>query len=576
MRRRSVALTRTRGTAGAFVMHPARMTISGEPIVTPRMTGRTQTFGSTSTRPSETTLARPAMPTRRRDRPLCRLATPLALVSLMPARHGDARISCDGRLRISPDPGLLIGVRFACGTPDRQRSEVGDPRSGNNARSRGERGATRGSAGARRAVARCSATARRHRWVSHVAADQRCGRLSDVDAAVDVAVAPDGRHAYVVGFLSETVVAFCRDGRTGRLRQQHGRGFCASARARPGCVVARALRHPAAVSVSRDGRTVYVTENDDGVAVFARERRSGALTQLGGPAGCVEPTPVDGCTPVRGLLGGRTTVAPDDRHVYVASASFDSEAVITLRRSPVHRALTQLDGLNGCVSRLAMFACRRGRGLLNAAAVGVAPDGSSAYAPSRNGSVAIFARSSDGVLSQPGDPNGCITVTLPPRLCTRARALQGANDVVVSPDGRHVYVASMHRGVAIFRRDIATGGLAQLPGRSACVSTPGTAACLPAKGVNPTASKCGSRRAATGSLCTSRRMAVASPCFDAHHAQVRCVRSLPAADASRGRRSSRPASSGGLGAPTFVALTASPRWLSRLTDATHTRHQAIR
>ena len=54
--------------------------------------------------------------------------------------------------------------------------------------------------------------------------------------------------------------------------------------------------------------------------------------------------------------------------------------------------------------------------------------------------------------------------------CDRARALEIAYDIVVSPDGRNVYVASFGtHSVAAFRRDASTGRLRQLPGRRRCV-----------------------------------------------------------------------------------------------------------
>jgi DNA-binding beta-propeller fold protein YncE len=316
---------------------------------------------------------------------------------------------------------------------------------------------------------------------------QGCARLRDIAEVADLAISPDGRNVYVAGSLSDTVVALARDARTGRLVQLRGRGACVSARRRSGCATARALRDPGAIAISHDGQNVYVTENDDGVAVFARDLESGALSQLPGAAGCVEPIPRDGCAVAPGVRGGRAVVGPDDRQVYVASAAYDSEAVVTLTRSPRTGALAPLPGSDGCASQLGGEACRRARGLGNAAAVAFSPDGAWAYVPSRTrGSVAIFARgSADGVLRQAADPLGCVSAALPVRFCGRARALEGANDAVVSPDGRHVYVAAFERGVAAFARDLATGQLTQLPGRDGCVSTPATTACQAGRGIVP-------------------------------------------------------------------------------------------
>jgi 6-phosphogluconolactonase (cycloisomerase 2 family) len=53
----------------------------------------------------------------------------------------------------------------------------------------------------------------------------------------------------------------------------------------------------------------------------------------------------------------------------------------------------------------------------------------------------------------------------------------------VSPDGRHLYVVGFARGVAVFGRDLATGAIAQLPGRAGCVSTPASTACRTARAI---------------------------------------------------------------------------------------------
>jgi DNA-binding beta-propeller fold protein YncE len=315
---------------------------------------------------------------------------------------------------------------------------------------------------------------------------QGCAQLRNVLAVADLAVSPDGRHVYVAASQSDTVVVLARAARTGRLVQIQGRGGCVSARPRVGCTTARALRDPSAVAISHDGHNVYVTEDDVGVAVFARDPRTGRLTQLPGPAGCVAPGPRFGCTLARALRGGRATVAPDDRQVYVASASYDTESVVILSRSPGNGALMQLSGFDGCTNRSGLRGCRRGRGLADAATVAYSPDGASVYVPSRSGSVAIFGRrTGDGALAQPADPMGCVSGALPVQFCGRVRAIGGANDTVVSPDGRHVYVAAFTRGVAAFERDLASGWLTQLPGSDGCVSTPASTVCGRARGIVP-------------------------------------------------------------------------------------------
>ena len=60
--------------------------------------------------------------------------------------------------------------------------------------------------------------------------------------------------------------------------------------------------------------------------------------------------------------------------------------------------------------------------------------------------------------------------------CTRSNGMQGANDVVVSPDGRNVYAVSGfedYGALLSFRRDPQTGELKQLPGNRGCISSDG-------------------------------------------------------------------------------------------------------
>jgi 6-phosphogluconolactonase (cycloisomerase 2 family) len=111
------------------------------------------------------------------------------------------------------------------------------------------------------------------------------------------------------------------------------------------------------------------------------------------------------------------------------------------------------------------------------------PSGRTLYVTSagRTSGVAIFARDpATGGLTQLPGTDGCLSDGLPG--CGRARGITSADEVVVAPDGRHVYIAardgrrigSERGGIAVFERDPATGALRQLPGRRGCSSTTGT------------------------------------------------------------------------------------------------------
>lgn len=63
-------------------------------------------------------------------------------------------------------------------------------------------------------------------------------------------------------------------------------------------------------------------------------------------------------------------------------------------------------------------------------------------------------RAEPGVLTQPGELGGCISLDGSSGLCTDGEAIAGTTSVAVSPDGKHVYVASYDgSAVAVLTRE---------------------------------------------------------------------------------------------------------------------------
>jgi DNA-binding beta-propeller fold protein YncE len=299
-----------------------------------------------------------------------------------------------------------------------------------------------------------------------------CEDGTGLHGASSLTVSPDGRSVYVASFVSGAVSVFDRDPTTGVLRQKAGEAGCISEVADDGCKVGAGLDDAEGVTVSPDGRSVYVaSQNSNAVAVFERDPNTGALTQLSGKAACIAERATEGCEGGVGLAGAAVvTVSPDGENVYVASST--SDAVAVFKRSQSTGALTQLSGKAACTAEELGEGCEDGAGLDNAEGVTVSPDGRSVYVASLfSGAVAVFERDpSTGALTQKREKDGCISETGNDG-CHGGAGLGGASDVTVSPDGRSVYVASSSsNAVAVFERDLNTGVLTQKFGMAGCTA----------------------------------------------------------------------------------------------------------
>jgi len=261
--------------------------------------------------------------------------------------------------------------------------------------------------------------------------------------------------------------------------QRPGAQGCINHDGSDGCADADLLTGAFSVVVSGDGRHAYVALIDArGVAALARDRSTGALTQLPAPMGCTTQTGNGGlCATGRGLHAPLAlTVTPDGKHVYVVSHQRDPvtlSSIALFARDASTGALTQLPGNQGCLSEDATLTeCTPAIGIRHAASVAVSRDGKNVYVASESDAVAVFARDvATGVLTQLPEPQGCVSQSGSGGRCTQGKALDGASAVVTSRDGRFVYVASeKSRAVAVLARDRSSGALQQLPGEDGCAA----------------------------------------------------------------------------------------------------------
>ncbi|MBN1886894.1 MAG: beta-propeller fold lactonase family protein [Thermoflexales bacterium] len=193
------------------------------------------------------------------------------------------------------------------------------------------------------------------------------------------------------------------------------------------------------IAISPDGNNIYVAgKEDDALAVFTRTV-NGRLTFV--------EVQRDGVGGVDGLDAAlAVTVSPDGEHVY-ALGEYD-DAVAVFDRDAMTGALSFVKADRGWLAGL--------NGLNGATAVGISPDGKYAYATGMyDGAVAVFSRDAGtGALTYvefKRDGVGFID------------GLDGAYAIALSPNdnGKHVYIASYYdNALAVFSRDVASGTLA--------------------------------------------------------------------------------------------------------------------
>jgi DNA-binding beta-propeller fold protein YncE len=244
-----------------------------------------------------------------------------------------------------------------------------------------------------------------------------------------------------------------------------------------GCTTAPGVESAQAVTVSADGHNVYVGGGTS-IAVFTRDAKTGALTQLAGPLGCISSS-IGGCARAVGLSGvSQIALAPGGKFAYATSSIANS--VTGFARDVKTGALTQLKGAAGCVRPGGLGGCASGVGLLGASALAITPDGRSLYVAGRDAD-AVAAFSIDptgGALLQLGAKQACIRGGDDSGACAAGRALAGADGLAISPDGLTLYVAAKNAdAVAVLQRDATTGALSQQAGLSGCTRLAGGLGC---------------------------------------------------------------------------------------------------
>ena len=162
-----------------------------------------------------------------------------------------------------------------------------------------------------------------------------CGVGKALAGPVDLAISPDGRYVYTAASTGDAVAILRRDRATGVLTQSLTRAGCISQSGGGGrCVRGRGLDEVWGIALSPDGRNLYaVSSKVNMLSAVARNQVSGRLTQLPGRYGCFIRAGGLGCPEGRGLtVAVAVTVSPDGRNVYVASEDIYLGSVAIFRR----------------------------------------------------------------------------------------------------------------------------------------------------------------------------------------------------------------------------------------------------
>jgi len=167
-----------------------------------------------------------------------------------------------------------------------------------------------------------------------------CARVRGLYGPHRITFAPSGRFAYLAGKRGagrgSTVVVFAHDTASGALHQLPGGEGCITTDGLDGCSLGRHVKGAHAALPDAEGRTLYLSADGDGggLAVFRIDRRTGRLTQLPGPLGCLSDSnfPEDGCA-VAAAVGGIhfAVLSPDGRFLYGAGEDARSVAVLSRR-----------------------------------------------------------------------------------------------------------------------------------------------------------------------------------------------------------------------------------------------------
>ncbi len=343
-----------------------------------------------------------------------------------------------------------------------------------------------------------------------------CRAIRGGGGATTVAVSPDGRFAYVVGYGQLSSVAaesrpvlavFSRDTKTGVLSQLVGKAGCfsdggASQDGLNQCTKARDLGtgDATSIAISADGRFLYVASQNEvsgvdvgGIAIFSRNLKTGKLRQLPGTLGCISANGSSNEGPGTCEVGrevdlvSNVHITPDQKYLYASDyASQPHSGIAIFRRNTKTGALHQLAGKQGCITDNgttdqsgSTVVCRAMPNIGSPWDI-VTAGNKFVYIPDRdNDLVQAFKRDAKGGLVPLRGTGGCVSddgeSPLGPFSCVDGRGLFDVERAVLSRNGAFIYTNgyAAPSPIAVLNRNRRTGLLSQRNGRQACISADG-------------------------------------------------------------------------------------------------------
>jgi hypothetical protein len=279
-----------------------------------------------------------------------------------------------------------------------------------------------------------------------------CTPIAQLDGPYRINLSPDDETVYVPTFFTDTLIVLDRDTADGTLTQLAGLNGCLSDTGSGGlCTDVRNFNGVANVAITDNGQTAYVGTYP-GLSIFDRNTGTGALTQRAGAAGCINAAGADSCATANQIHGvSHVALSPGPSHSNLYAATYGSNGILVFDRDAMTGNLTQKPGAAGCINETGAGGCTDGRGLLNAIHLVVSPDGKSVYVIGLDdSSIAVFDRDTGtGALTQKAGLAGCFTSDGNGGECTTESDIVLVSSADISPDGKNLYVVAGYTGSSI-------------------------------------------------------------------------------------------------------------------------------